>query len=599
MARTSRSSRWIRVTLCAAVALVLAAGTASAERTLGTPGGDTIRGTARADRLYGRGGDDRIFGLAGDDLLSGGADADRLWGGPGSDRLVARDGVRDLVICGPGRDVAVVDSLDLVHRSCELVRRPPAVDTVQVDQPARTPPVVVENRNPGTPGWASFQLAPKGAIEGYAAPSVAPGETLTFHVSTNPAADYRILVFRAGYYGGVGARRVACLPSCEGAERGSRRDVPRPSPEGLVHADWPVSQRLPIPADWVSGYYVAYFQLATGPQAGKVTTTWFLVREAPGPERAPILVLASPTTWQAYNGWGGGSLYEFNSPGGRRAAKISFDRPYDQPLEQRPESLELPLVRFLERSGYDVAYQADVDTARDPASLEGRRVIAVAGHSEYWSKAMRDGFERARDAGTDLAFFGANAAYWQVRFEDDFRTIVGYKSASWDPETDPALETDLFRALSPPRNECALMGVQHAGGTLQWTTDGDYAVTEAAATDPWLRGAGFSAGDVVRGVVSREVDTIPGGQSVESSCGNRLTVLFHRELGSAEEGDADAVRFTASSGATIFASGSHQFVWGLEDVPEVERMRHGIADARLQTFVRLMLDDMLGRRSGP
>jgi RTX calcium-binding nonapeptide repeat (4 copies) len=558
---------------------------------LGTPGGDTIRGTRGADRLFGRGGDDRVFGLAGDDLLSGGPDADRLWGGPGRDRLFARDGVSDIVVCGPGRDVAIVDRLDLVW-TCETVRVPPIAH-----EPSPPPaPVVLENQRHGTPGWAAFALAPKGAIEGYAAPSAAPGETLTFHVSTDPEADYRILVYRAGFYGGIGARRVACLPSCDGAARGSTHGIPYPSPEGLVHATWPVAQRLEIPVDWVSGYYFAHFQLASGPDAGKVTTTWFVVREAPGARRAPILVQASPTTWQAYNGWGGGSLYEFNSPGGRRAAKIAFDRPYDQPLEQRPESLEMPLARFLERSGYDVAYQADVDTARDPGSLDGRRVVVVAGHSEYWSKGMRDSFERARDAGVDLAFFGANAAYWQIRYEEDFRTIVGFKSPSWDPETDPALETDLFRALVPPRHECALMGIQHAGGTLAWPTDDDYRVTDAAVSDPWLRGAGFAAGDAVKGVVSREVDTIPGNQSAADSCGNKLTVLFHRELGTAEEGDADAVRFTMASGAKVFASGSHQFVWGLEDIPEVERMRHGLVNTRLQAFVRLMLDDMLASR---
>jgi hypothetical protein len=355
-----------------------------------------------------------------------------------------------------------------------------------------------------------------------------------------------------------------------------------------------VSQSIPVTQDWVSGYYFAQFQLASGPFTGRVTTTWFLGREAPGGHRAPLLVQGSPTTWQAYNGWGGGSLYEFNSPNGRRAAKVSFDRPYQQPLEQRPEALEVPLARFLERNGYDVAYQADVDTARDPGSLVGRNAIAVAGHSEYWSKTVRDDFENARDAGIDLAFFGANAAYWQIRYEEDFRTIVGYKNPNWDPETHPALETTLFRALVPPRHECALMGIQHAGGTLQWTTDGDYTVTAAAQQDPWLQRAGFAAGDVVHGVVSREVDTIPGNQSAESSCGNKLTVLFHRELGTAEEGDADAVRFTARSGAEIFSSGSHQFVWGLEDIPEVARMRHGIADVRLQAFTRAMLDDMLG-----
>ncbi len=591
MALRSWRKQGARIAAVGALVLAFTAGAAAAERVLGTPGDDSIRGTAKADRLYGRAGDDRILGLAGDDLVSGGPGADRLLGGPGRDRLLARDRARDVVSCGPGRDVAVVDGDDIVS-GCETVQLPP----VSQAPPGEPAPVVLENRKPGTPGWGRFDLAPKGAIEGYTAPSAAPGETLSFHVSANPEADYRILVYRAGYYDGVGARLVACLPSCDGSAPAVTRGTPSPSPEGLVHAGWPVSQSLQIPADWVSGYYFAHFQLASGQHAGNVTTTWFLVREAPGVRRAPILVQASTNTWQAYNGWGGGSLYEFSSPGGRRAAKIAYDRPYDQPLEQRPEALEMPLARFLERNGYDVAYQSDVDTARDPASLDGRRVVVVAGHSEYWSKGMRDSFERARDSGVDLAFFGANAVYWQIRYEDDFRTIVGYKSSSWDPETDPALETNLFRALQPPRDECALMGIQHAGGTLEWTTDGDYTVTDAASSDPWLRGAGFVAGDVLKGIVSREVDTIPSNQTAVDSCGNRLTVLFHRELGTAEAGDADAVRFTTASGAMVFASGSHQFVWGLEDIPEVERMRHGLVDTRLRTFVRLMLDQMLGAR---
>ena len=165
--------------------LACTVGTAAAERVLGTPGGDTIRGTREADRLFGHGGDDRIFGLAGDDLLSGGRHADRLWGGSGRDRLLARDGASDVVVCGPGRDVAVVDRLDLVQ-GCETVQRPPVVSEAPPppSPPPAPPPVVLENRKPGTHAWASFDLAPRGAIEGYAAPSAAAGETLAFHVST-------------------------------------------------------------------------------------------------------------------------------------------------------------------------------------------------------------------------------------------------------------------------------------------------------------------------------------------------------------------------------------------------------------------------------
>jgi Ca2+-binding RTX toxin-like protein len=574
-----------KVAATAIAALTLAV-PASAVTVVGTQAGETIHGTARADDIRARGGNDRIFAAAGRDFIDGGAGSDRIDAGAGNDLVRARDRARDVVSCGPGQDRAIVDTLDVV-RGCEAVIRP------SLRAPTTPSPIAVENARPGSPGWARFELAPKGTIEGYTEPSAAPGETLTFHVSTDPEADYRIAIYRMGYYDGAGARLAACLPSCEGRAHGQPERSPSASAEGLVHAGWPDSQRLDVPGDWVSGYYLVHFVLMSGPQEGKATTTWFILREAPETKRAPILVQASPTTWQAYNGWGGGSLYEFNSPDGRRATKIAFDRPYDQPLEQRPEALELPLVRFLERNGYDVAYQADVDTARDPGSLDRRKLIAVAGHSEYWSKEMRDGFERARAAGTNLAFFAANAAYWQVRFEENFRTIVGYKSAAADPETDPRRETTMFRELVPPRYECELMGVQHAGGTLAWTMGGDYTVSEAAAGDPWIRAAGLHPGDVLSGIVSREVDTIPGNQSALDSCGNRLTVLFHRELGTAEQGDADAVKFIAPSGAKVFASGSHQFVWGLEDVPEVERMSHNLVDPRLQAFARAMLDDML------
>ena len=43
------------------------------------------------------------------------------------------------------------------------------------------------------------------AIEGYASEASAlPGDTLQFHVSTSPAAPYRIELYRLGWYGGAG-----------------------------------------------------------------------------------------------------------------------------------------------------------------------------------------------------------------------------------------------------------------------------------------------------------------------------------------------------------------------------------------------------------
>lgn len=92
----------------------------------GTGVGDRIVGTPRRDVIRGDGGDDRIDGGGGPDQVEGGAGVDRLAGGAGNDELLARDGWRDQVDCGRGRDVAEVDPIDLVARSCEVVHRRPA-----------------------------------------------------------------------------------------------------------------------------------------------------------------------------------------------------------------------------------------------------------------------------------------------------------------------------------------------------------------------------------------------------------------------------------------------------------------------------------------
>src|SRR5436190_10037797 len=109
--------------------------------------------------------------------------------------------------------------------------------------PARRPrnPIQAENAKPGTPGWLD-PAANGRAIEGYAGEvSVLPGQVMHFHVSTTPAARYRIVVYRLGWYGGAGARRIACLPGCTSDEAGGPRPQPAPDPAtGRVVAGWPV-----------------------------------------------------------------------------------------------------------------------------------------------------------------------------------------------------------------------------------------------------------------------------------------------------------------------------------------------------------------------
>src|SRR5436305_14339742 len=112
-----------------------------------------------------------------------------------------------------------------------------------------------------------MRAAPIGAIDGYAEPSLAPGETAHFHVSGSPSARYRIRVCRIGWYGGAGGRLLAGLPSCSGHETATAQTTPAPDGNGEVRAGWPVTDSLRIPAGWVSGYYLAQFVLTSGPYA--------------------------------------------------------------------------------------------------------------------------------------------------------------------------------------------------------------------------------------------------------------------------------------------------------------------------------------------
>ncbi len=205
----------------------------------------------------------------------------------------------------------------------------------------------------------------------------------------------------------------------------------------------------------------------------------FVVRDDARP--SDLVFQSSVTTFAAYNNWGGKSLYAFNSAGGP-AHKVSFDRPYAMApygirLDGAGDFLrrwEYNALRWLEREGYDVTYITDVDTHERGDALLRHRVFLSIGHDEYWSWAMRDHVEAARDRGINLVFLGANASFWQIRFEPGpdgapNRTIVGYKDAATheDPlaiDSDPAndhLVTGRWRDPPVSRSEASMIGVMY------------------------------------------------------------------------------------------------------------------------------------------
>ena len=448
----------------------------------------------------------------------------------------------------------------------------------------------------GTPESAWFRdLAGPGQVEGYTSEtSYAPGEALQLHVSTAPVEDYRVEVFRLGWYDGDGARLVACLPNCSGGTiQGTDQGVPAPDPVTKeVDANWAVTDAFIVPEDWESGYYIASLILTSGGNAGEAHFIPFIVR-AEAERNADILVQVPVSTWQAYNRWGGHSLYNPNA-----ADKVSFNRPYTNIDDIF--RYEYQMLRFLEREGFDVEYATNVDVHREPDMLLDHQLVISTGHDEYWSKETRDGFEAARDAGTNLSFFTANAAYWQVRYENGDRTLVGYKvkppTASEDPEPDPALKSMRFRELTPPRPECSLIGVQYMSThTPGFSSDEslypDYKVDDDGLSDDWFSGTGINPGDFFSNRVGYEWDQIvPGCGAVDP------TILFRYDT--ADGTDAHATKYTAASGATVFATGSMAFSYALDDW-RFYGTAVSPADARLQTFARNVLLDLTQQPSSP
>jgi hypothetical protein len=212
----------------------------------------------------------------------------------------------------------------------------------------------------------------------------------------------------------------------------------------------------------------------------------------------------------------------------------------------------------------------------------------TSGHDEYWSGEMRGAFDAVRDSGASVACMGANSAYWQARFEDAGRTMVEYRRRDADPEPHPAGKTVLFRDLDPPRPECLLWGVQYQDGmTPPRQPPRHYELSESCRGDRWLEGTGFEHPATLEGLVGYEWDALQAGQEPPDA-----TVFFHYEN---ELSNADAVRHRAPAGGIVFAAGSLQFSWGLDDWAHP-----GMADERLQRFMRNGLDEMIavGRQAG-
>jgi hypothetical protein len=321
--------------------------------------------------------------------------------------------------------------------------------SAQACDPALQNEIVCENLLPGAPP-SEWEVSGAGdaSIQGFATDiSVNRGSTVRFKIDTNASA-YVIDIYRLGYYGGMGARKVATIaPSAA---------LPQNQPNCLSNANtglvdcgnWALSGSWNVPANAVSGLYIAR---PVRTDTGGASHIPFVVRDDTG--GSELLFQTSDTTWQAYNQYGGNSLYVGGSGiAPDRAVKVSYNRPFTT-RAYAPEdwifNAEYPMIRWLEANGYDVSYFTGIDADRFGAEILEHTVFVSIGHDEYWSGAQRANVEAARAASppVHLAFFSGNEIFWKVRWESSidasatpYRTLVSYKETHANAKIDPAVD---------------------------------------------------------------------------------------------------------------------------------------------------------------
>ena len=237
----------------------------------------------------------------------------------------------------------------------------------------------------------------------------------------------------------------------------------------------------------------------TGNAQRAKSEAFFVVRSTEPGTRTPILLQLSTNTYNAYNNWGGYSLYAYNGRDKVQGRRVSFDRPPNSQFR----TWELPFLAWAESNGYVLDLAVNSDLEFHPEILTKYKLILSVGHDEYWSTPMRDHLEAYIAGGGNVAFFSGNSVCWQVRSEDRGRALVCWKQAFKDDplyrsEGNPKLST-LWSHHLVKRPENILTGVGFLYGGYHKShgqfMDGSGAFN-VHRPDHWLfGGTGLKAGD--------------------------------------------------------------------------------------------------------
>lgn len=444
--------------------------------------------------------------------------------------------------------------------------------------------ISIENALPGTPK-SQWDINGAGdlSIQGFATQiSVNKGDTVYFKINTDANA-YTIDIYRMGYYQGLGAALKDTATITATLPQNQPTDLYDPVTGKTDCSNWDTSAYWLVPANAVSGIYIAKLTRTDNNGASHIL---FVVRDDNG--NSDLLFKTSDATWQAYNGYGGNSLYVDGNgiPNYVHATKVSYQRPFYSRSGGGGGGAEedwffnaaYPMIRWLERNGYDVSYTTDLDMDRDttPITPSRHKVLLSVGHDEYWSLKERSLWENARNAGVHLAFFSGNEVYWKTRWEDNHQTLVCYKEGTTGENTcgtkcDTSTNewTGNWRDgcdFTPPSDGCRPENA--LTGQLSWAENTTSITVPSDFSDYWFwentSVASLSANQtatMTNGTIGYEWDFEQSAYAEHYPNGRIL--LSETNIG----GKVHKLSlYKHASGAWVFGAGTVQWSWGLDSV---------------------------------
>ncbi len=328
----------------------------------------------------------------------------------------------------------------------------------------------------------SFAMAEP--IEGYLSHfSALPSETIKLYTSTE-SASFDVKIYRLG----VPNQLIASYDNIVG------KHYPQPANAWRDGAQWQDPLSITIPNDWKSDIYEVEISTQDTTQ-----TLNFIVKASEPGASSGILMLDNATTKMAYNNWGGKSLYSFNSQDHKQAVSVSRLRPG----QSGSAAKEKRFARWADAMNITIEHASSFDLHEQPTLLQNYQALVLVGHSEYWTKQMRNHYDNFVASGGNVVILSGNTMWWQIRLEEN--NMVCYKSGINDPMVgidDSVVTTNFHESpLNWPENSSIGLSFRHGGyvnfeGNLPASEGyGGYTITQG--DHPVLSGSELLDGDML------------------------------------------------------------------------------------------------------